>query len=70
MTENIPPGRWLTDEEVVEEVAKCPVKWKGVTGIFRYEMPGCPDFHSYFIAGSEVTLYGIDRNGNRIEAPA
>lgn len=26
--EQIPPGRWLSEEEVVEWVAKCPVKWK------------------------------------------
>jgi len=69
MSENMPAGRWLTEEEVTEEVANCPVKWEGVTGIFRYEELSRPDFHSYFLAGSEVTLYGIDRDGNRIEAP-
>ncbi len=69
MSENIPAGRWLTEKEVAEEVAKCPIKWKDVTGIFRYEEPGHPDFHSHFVAGSEITLYGIDRDGNRIEAP-
>lgn len=45
-----------------------PGQVEGVTGIFRYEEPGRPDFHSYFMAGSEVALYGIDRDGNRIEA--
>jgi hypothetical protein len=61
MSENIPAGRWLTDEEVAEEVAKCPVKWKGVTDIFRHEIPGRSDFHSYFVPGSDVTLYGLKK---------
>jgi len=69
MSENIPSGRWLTDEEVAEAVAKCPVKWKGVTGIFRYEIPGRPDFFSYFVAGSEVIIHGLKREEDLCDFP-
>ncbi len=60
-----PLGRWLTDEEMIEWKADNPM-FPNATRVWREEIVPTS---THFVAGSEVTLYGIDRDGNRIEPP-